>query len=51
MMQLPIHLALVIALQVIVGAVTYLALSYMFRVDSLLYLFQIIKPLIARKIG
>lgn len=51
MMQLPIHLALVIALQVIVGAVTYLALSYLFRVDSLLYLFQIIKPLIARKIG
>lgn len=51
MMQLPIHLALVIALQVIVGAVTYLALSYLFRVDSLLYLFQIIKPLIVRKIG
>ena len=51
MMQLPIHLALVIALQVIVGAVTYLALSYLFRVDSLLYLFQIIKPLIVRRIG
>lgn len=51
MMQLPIHLALVIALQVIVGAVTYLALSYLFHVDSLLYLFQVIKPLIARKIG
>ncbi|MCQ1533903.1 lipopolysaccharide biosynthesis protein [Mitsuokella jalaludinii] len=51
MMQLPIHLALVIALQVIAGAVTYLALSYLFHVDSLLYLFQVIKPLIARKIG
>lgn len=51
MMQLPIHLVLVIALQVIVGAVTYLALSYLFRIDSLLYLFQVIKPLIARRIG
>lgn len=51
MMQLPIHLLLVIALQVIVGAVTYLALSYLFRIDSLLYLFQVIKPLIARRIG
>lgn len=51
MMQLPIHLVLVIALQVIAGAVTYLALSYLFHVDSLLYLFQVIKPLIARKIG
>lgn len=51
MMQLPIYLALVIALQVIVGAVTYLALSYLFRIDSLLYLFQVIKPLIARRIG
>lgn len=51
MMQLPIHLALVIALQVIAGAVTYLALSYLFHVDSLLYLFQVIKPLIARRIG
>ena len=51
MMQLPIHLALVIALQVIVGAVTYLALSYLFRVDSLLYLFQVIKPIVARKLG
>ena len=51
MMQLPIHLALVIALQVTVGALTYLALSYLFRIDSLLYLFQVIKPLIARRIG
>ena len=51
MMQLPIYLALVIALQVIVGAVTYLALSYLFRVDSLLYLFQIIKSIVARKIA
>ena len=51
MMQLPIHLVLVIALQIIVGAVTYLALSYLLRIDSLLYLFQVIKPLIARKIG
>lgn len=51
MMQLPIHLVLVIALQVIVGAVTYLALSYLFRVDSLLYLFQIIKSIVARKIA
>ena len=50
-MQLPIHLVLVIALQVIVGAVTYLALSYLFHIDSLLYLFQVIKPLIARKFG
>lgn len=50
-MQLPIHLVLVIALQIIVGAVTYLALSYLFRIDSLLYLFQVIKPLIARRIG
>lgn len=51
MMQLPIHLALVIALQVIVGAVTYLVLSYLFRIDSLLYLFQVIKPIVARKLG
>ena len=51
MMQLPIHLAFVIALQVIVGAVTYLALSYLFRIDSLLYLFQVIKPIVARKLG
>lgn len=51
MMQLPVHLVLVIALQAIVGAVTYLALSYLFRIDSLLYLFQVIKPLIARKFG
>lgn len=51
MMQLPIHLAFVIALQVIVGAVTYLALSYLFRIDSLLYLFQAIKPIVVRKLG
>lgn len=51
MMQLPIHLALVITLQVIVGAVTYLALSYLFRIDSLLYLFQAIKPIVVRKLG
>lgn len=51
MMQLPIHLALVITLQVIVGAVTYLVLSYLFRIDSLLYLFQAIKPIVVRKLG
>lgn len=51
MMHLPIHLALVITLQVIVGAVTYLVLSYLFRIDSLLYLFQAIKPIVVRKLG
>ena len=51
LLHLPMHLAFVITLQVIVGAVTYLALSYLFRIDSLLYLFQVIKPIVVRKLG
>lgn len=50
MMQLSIHLVFVIVLQISGGAVTYLALSYLFRIDSLLYLFQVIKTIIARKV-
>lgn len=40
-----------LALQIAVGGLSYLILSYLFRIDSLMYLLQIVKPIVARKIG
>lgn len=47
---LPLHLGMLLALQIFAGAITYLILSYVFHVDSLQYLLGIVRPAVMKRI-
>lgn len=47
---LPLHLGMLLALQIFAGAITYLILSYVFHVDSLQYLLGIVRPAVLKRI-